>query len=99
MSIFLAVNVLANIGRRDFTAPAVAMIVGLHFLPLARWLPARWYYATSALLVAIGVTGFGVADAGQRLLFVSVGAACVLWLTGAFVLRGNATRAAREVPR
>ena len=48
--IFLAVNVLVNVKRPDLIAPAAAIIVGLHFLPLARWLPARLYYATATRL-------------------------------------------------
>ena len=87
IAIFVAVNVLANIRKLDFLAPTVAVIVGLHFVPLARWLPARSYYVTSALLVALGSVGFTIADANQRLLIVSIGAACVLWLTCAAVLR------------
>ena len=87
LAILVAVNVLVNIRKPDFIAPAVAMIVGLHFLPLARWLPARLYYATCALLVALGVAGFMIADARQRALVVCLGAACVLWLTSAIVLR------------
>jgi hypothetical protein len=89
--IFVAVNVLANLKKLDFAAPVIAMIVGLHFVPLARGLPARSYYVTSALLVALGVAGLSVPGANQRLLAVSVGAACVLWLTCAFVLQAKPT--------
>lgn len=96
--IFVAVNVLANIGKRDFAAPVVAIIVGLHFAPLARWLPARLYYATSALLVALGIAGFMVPGTDQRLLVISIGAACVLWLTCGVVLHfGDARRPDRPI--
>lgn len=89
--IFLAINVLANVGRPDWAAPVIAIIVGLHFLPLARWLPARLYYLTGGLLVALGLLGFRILDPAARLLVVSVGAACVLWLTSAEVLRVSAS--------
>ena len=95
--IFVAVNVLANIGKRDFFAPIVAVIVGLHFLPLARWLPARFYYVTSALLVGLGIAGVSIADADRRLLTVSIGAACVLWLTCAVVLLYASSKASAKV--
>ncbi len=85
--ILVAVNVLANIKKLDFFAPVVAIIVGVHFLPLARWLPAPSYYATGAVLIALGIAGFNVQDPSQRLLAVSIGAAVVLWLTCAVVLR------------
>lgn len=82
-----AVNILANIGRRDLVAPAFAIIVGAHFLPLARWLPAPMYYVTSALLICLGLAGLRIEDPSMRVLTVSIGAACVLWLTCIAVLR------------
>ena len=84
--ILVAVNVLRNVGRADWVGPVVAIIVGLHFFPLARWLPARLYYATGLLLVAIGIGGFGIQDGSQRLAAVSLSAAGVLWLTSAVIL-------------
>ena len=86
LAILVAINVLVNMRRIALAAPVVVIVVGLHFLPLARWLPARLYYATSALLVGLGVVGFAIADADVRRLVVGVGAACVLWLTCAVVL-------------
>jgi hypothetical protein len=85
--IFLAVNILANTGTREFTAPVISIIVGLHFIPLAKWLPVQLYYASAALLVAAGVAGFWVHDEHIRTFYVSVVAACILWLTSVIVLR------------
>ena len=85
IAIFLAVNVLINMGWRDFIAPVIAIIVGLHFLPLARALPARLYYVTCALMVSVGLAGFMIAAAQQRLVIVTIGAAVVLWLTSSAV--------------
>jgi hypothetical protein len=94
--IFVSINVLANIGRRDLAAPIIAIIVGLHFLPLARWLRVPLYYVTSALLVGLGIACVRVRDANFRLFTVSVGAACVLWLTcGAVFWYGDRQEAAR----
>lgn len=84
--ILIVVNVCAKIGRRDLFAPVVAMIVGLHFIPLARGLSAPLYYATGALLVALGIVGVGIRDVDHRTVVVTVGAACVLWLTSAVIL-------------
>jgi hypothetical protein len=85
--ILVAINVLLNIRKLELAAPVGAIIVGLHFLPLARWLPARLYYATSALLVALGLAGFVIANVDRRFLVVGIGSACVLWLTCLVVLR------------
>jgi hypothetical protein len=86
LAILLAVNVLAYFGRSDYAAPVIAIIVGLHFVPLAQQLPAPLYWATAALLIALGVCGFIIRRTDQRLLIVCVGAACVLWLTCVAVL-------------
>jgi hypothetical protein len=86
LAIPVAVTVLGNIGLSDYAAPVIAIIVGLHFLPLARWLPAHLYYGTSALLIALGVSGCAIRAPDQRLLIVSIGAASVLWLTCVIVL-------------
>jgi hypothetical protein len=86
LAILLAVNVLGNIGLSDYAAPVIAIIVGLHFVPLAHWLPAHLYYCTGALLIVLGICGFAIRRPDQRLLIVSVGAACVLWLTCVIIL-------------
>lgn len=81
VAIFIVVNVLVNVGWNDEVAPAIALIVGLHFLPLARWLPARPYYVTAATLIALGLAGVLIQSPGRRLALVSAGAACILWMT------------------
>ena len=92
-AIFAAANVLVKLGRRDLIAPVVAIIVGAHFLPLARWFPAPIYYFTGALLVAIGVAGAMVQDLPARILTVGLGAARALWLScGVVLLRADRQR-------
>ena len=86
VAIFAAVSFLVKLGRRDLIAPAVAIIVGLHFLPLARWFPAPLYYLTGAMLVVIGMAGAVVQDLPSRILTVGIGAAAVLWLSSGLVL-------------
>jgi hypothetical protein len=81
VAIGIAYNVLLNIGKVDFFVCAVAMIVGLHFVPLARWMPMRLYYATAASLLVLGVAGCWIVSADQRILAVGISAACMLWLT------------------
>ena len=85
--LFLSTNILLNTGESSSIAPVAAIIVGLHFLPLARWMPAPLYYLSAALLVALGVVGFMIAGTEQRGLLVCLGAAGVLWLTSIAVLR------------
>ena len=88
-------NVLANTGRVRDVLPATAVIVGLHFLPLARGIPQPAYYATGAALVALGVVGLALADPYAWAL-AGFGSALVLWLAsvGISVRRGGNTAAA-----
>ena len=74
----------------------VAIIVGLHFAPLAHWLPAPIYYVTGALLVVVGLVGTAIQEPTARILTVCFGAAVALWLSCALVLRQHATRAIRR---
>jgi len=93
VAIFATAMILFNLGRRDLIVPAVAIIVGLHFLPLARWLPAPTYYLTATLFVAIGMAGTVVQDLRSRILSVGIGAAAVLWLScGLLLLRADRHR-------
>ncbi len=86
VAIFVAAIILPNIGHADWMAPVVAIIVGLHFLPIAKWLPAPSYYLTAALLVAVGAVGLALPAGRPRTIVVTVGAACILWVTSAAVL-------------
>jgi hypothetical protein len=84
--ILIAVIVLRNIGMDAYVATAIAAIVGLHFIPLARSLPARRFYITSLAFCAIAVGSIWIPDADQRLWLVSAASAAVLWLTSATVV-------------
>ena len=65
---------------------AVAVIVALHFLPLARVFEVPLYYWTGALCV-LGVLGCSlIRDAGTRLLCAGLIMAAVLWLTALLLL-------------
>jgi hypothetical protein len=97
LAIFLVAAVLLpSTGHRDATSPAIALIVGAHFVPLARGLPAAAYYVTAAALIGLGLVGFGIANVGVRITLVSAAAAVVLWLTAAAALqRAHGPRTSR----
>ena len=53
--IFIAVNIVLNMGRDDLTIPVIALVVALHFYPLG-WVFKRtldYYLATWSTLVAV----------------------------------------------
>jgi hypothetical protein len=91
--IALASIILSANGLEDFIVPVVALIVGLHFLPLA-WLFDVWsYYVTGALISLVAVITMLVipraATANGAPLWVIVpatGSAIILWLTALVAL-------------
>jgi len=85
IAIFVTVNVLINLGLAAYQLCAVAIIVGLHFIPLSRIPRAGLYNVTAACMVALGLLGC-VLPAAVRPLVVGVGAACICWLTAASAL-------------
>lgn len=93
VAIVIVLNVLINLGQARLAVPAVAIIVGLHFFPLARGIPMPPYVALGSALTVLG--------AGAMLLpgpypapVAGFGAAILLWFTCiALVRKASATRA------
>jgi hypothetical protein len=87
IALFVTANVLVKVHRPDLMLPLGAIVVGLHFFPLARGIPVRLYYATAAGLVIVGI-GAVIVPAADRAMMAGMGAAVVLWATAlAIVLR------------
>lgn len=55
VGILIGINVVTNIGHSDLVIPVIALVVGLHFYPLARVFKRTidYYLATWTTLVAI----------------------------------------------
>jgi membrane protein implicated in regulation of membrane protease activity len=91
----IAIAVVANLlilnGQRALVLPAIAIIVGLHFLPLALLLKVRIYYATALLIIVAGVAGL-VLDAPLRNLVTGLTTAGLLWLTCVYRLSTEAPK-------
>jgi hypothetical protein len=78
----------------QFIPPAIALIVGLHFLPLARLFRVTFYYITGVLLCVLALVAIialirGLPIAGPSpynwSLVVGIGATLILWLTALVV--------------
>jgi hypothetical protein len=78
--ILIAANVLEALHRSDLIFPVVAIVVGLHFFPLARGIPARLYHATGSAFVVAGLVGL-VLPPAERPMVVGLSAAVILWTT------------------
>ena len=85
--IAIAVIVLVRLGQPELIPPVIAVIVGLHFIPLAHALGVPLYYWTAAGLIVVGLGALVVP--GSTLAIAGIGAAVVLYVTS-LVLPGSA---------
>jgi hypothetical protein len=85
-AIVLAVVVLNARHYPNHILCAIALIVGVHFFPLAPLFKLPVYYATGLLGCAIGVAGFFVADDRLRQEVVGLSFGFLLWATAAWIL-------------
>jgi len=84
--IWLCATLLAHLGLNLWIPIAIAVIVGLHFIPLARVFEVPVYHLTGALCV-MGVLGCSlIHDANVRGLCAGLTMATVLWLTAILFL-------------
>ncbi|MGW5129082.1 hypothetical protein ACWEQ7_34610 [Streptomyces sp. NPDC004069] len=85
-------------GIPELIMPLVAIVVGLHFLPLARVFADRRLVVPGAALTVLGIAGLlaWAADASPGAVFTLVGVGCALtlWSTAAWSVAG-ARRAVR----
>ncbi|ALK96164.1 membrane protein [Massilia sp. WF1] len=78
IGIFLASNIVTNMHRPDLLLPAIALVVGLHFLPIAHAASFRAFYLLGAFLLLSAAIGFLVAaPAGGGI--AGIAAALGLW--------------------
>jgi hypothetical protein len=85
IAMLAATIALANLGRQDAIMPVFAIIVGLHFLPLAKGIPVRLYYATGALLIVLGA--MGLANPAFSPAVLGWTAAAALWASALHLTR------------
>ncbi len=86
MGIFLLINVFSNIGLADRVLPGVSVIVGLHFLPMAYYVPFRPFYMLAAALLGVAALGFTL-TATLGALVVGLGSAVALWVASILAVR------------
>ncbi|MFD5873569.1 hypothetical protein [Streptomyces sp. NPDC060322] len=88
-AIFAVIAASNASGRPSFIPPAIALVVGLHFIPLARLYDQWQYKGTAALLSAAAVVGFalvaaGLSDGSVRAV-VGLASAVTLWASACHV--------------
>jgi hypothetical protein len=77
---------VARRGRRDLIVSLIALIVGLHFLPLAWIFGAQLYYLTGAVIVTASLAAFALRERRQRQAVTCLACGITLWLTSAAIL-------------
>jgi len=94
-AILVAAVLLVRLDAPEAVMPAVAIIVGLHFLPLASSIGVPLYRATAAGLVAVGTIALFLPFAARPPM-IGFGAAAILWSSCAVMIgRGRVARTAR----
>ncbi|HEX2144347.1 MAG TPA: hypothetical protein VHG10_07560 [Glycomyces sp.] len=84
-----AILVLRALDLVDFLPGAIAIIVGVHFIPLATAFDEPMYRWTGVVMITAGIAGL-VAGTGGVVLAGAVagfGSAAALWVTGAALLK------------
>jgi hypothetical protein len=84
--IFLAVSALSHFHLQTYISTAIAAIVGLHFLPLARLYRFPLYYAVGGVMVVEALI-FLTLPSPMREIAVELSMGATLWLTCILVLR------------
>lgn len=86
VGLFLAANIVINLHRPDLLLPSMALVVGLHFLPIAFAAGFRPFYVLGTALVGAAIIGFvvGAPTGGEVTGFM---AAVALWLASGIAVR------------
>lgn len=90
VAIFIASIICNAINQFELFFPIMALIVGIHFFPLAQLFREKFYYGTGAVLCILGIITFFLpmeATIGHVTLiatsaFIGFGSALTLWVTG-----------------
>ena len=93
IGLFVAANVVVNLGRSDLLLPAMALIVGLHFLPMGRAIPFKPFYVLGSVLLISAIAGLALT---QPVGGTVAGFASAAALTVAAILAVDRDRRARS---
>lgn len=94
LGIGIAVFACVRLGRPELIPAAVALVVGLHFFPLATLFRVPLYHVTGAALCSVAVaTPLLAAPLGAQAaawqVVPGLGAAAILWATSAVLIVGG----------
>ena len=102
LGIFVGINIVVNLGYPDLVIPTIALVVGLHFFPLAKVFKRTVDYYLASWATLIAILGFvfslnKILPVNYVMAFVGVGIAIATSLYGFYMLiRGKG--AMRQLP-
>lgn len=90
VAIFLASVICNALDQFEVFFPVMAMIVGIHFFPLASLFKEKFYYGTGVVMCMLGIISlflpinatFGNVSFIMMSTFIGFGSAVTLWVTG-----------------
>ena len=86
VGLFFASNIVLNLHRPELLLPAMELVVGLHFLPIALAAPFRPFYILGAALILSALAGFLMrAPTGGEV--AGLMAATCLWIAATVAVR------------
>lgn len=86
IGLFLAANIVINVHRPELLLPAMALIVGLHFLPIAYAAPFPPFYTLGGALIIAAIIG-ALVPAPLGGVIAGLMAALGLWIAALVALR------------
>jgi len=89
--IFVGINIVINLGHADLTIPVIALVVGLHFYPLARVFRRTIDYYLATWTTVVAIIGIGLIlnksySAATVDSFVGVGTAIATSCYGVYMI-------------
>jgi hypothetical protein len=84
--IFLAINVLNSLHLGEYAISAIAAIVGLHFLPLARLFRRPMYYVVGSIMMAAALASAAL-PSSFRISVLANAMAVIVWVTCVLIAR------------
>jgi hypothetical protein len=86
VGLFAAAQLTISLGHREMLLPAMALVVGLHFLPMAYAIPFRPFTLLAIALLIAAALGFAIgAPAGGEI--AGFAAAAALWTAALLAVR------------
>jgi Family of unknown function (DUF7010) len=84
------------IRRSDLVMPVIALILGVHFVPLGWVFGVRAYFVTGIVSTAVALLALFWLDEPTRTFVLGYGMGVTAWLTGLYLIQ-NADRIARRL--